>query len=590
MSIKNKLVTAVTTAGLLAGLFGSAFVPAANAAGTDVDAVAIRNNFTEVQDGYAVDLAVVLAPTGSATRPYVLYAPLANNGGAAATAVDDFVCFEIAEADLVDKNGDPLSDQDDVSASVSVSGSIILFAEDSASAGDVDSADEGDYGTAAFTSDSISNGIAFCATVSDDDLAGSGIVTVKVNNVVVKTVNITVAGPTTSVATASRVGEWVAMDNDAVAGAMSVTYRDATGRSLFATGITTADIEDYAIRGAEGTADVRYYVDDVAVGDDDSALVTEDASALGARRVEVAADFCDSTTDDVGAAHTVYVVIDRDGDTTDTRESGDLVSNGTTFKCSDSAANWSLKGLSFYDGVATATEVALGDYVYLTIDVEDGSGNPLGVGIDDTLTLAIAENALEQGGAVVGASFFPVELDTGDYDATGAQLFEVDALTGACAADGDNVDANTDGDASLNFLEAGKVFLCYQASYNVTGKHMVRMTLDQYEGANVIELAQQTVSASITVVDPSASGTTGNSAATIARNAAKTTATITIPAAAGKLVTITIENVKTGATKTYYRKAAAVTGVAKFTLRKAGKWEVFASYSNLVTDTVKLKK
>jgi hypothetical protein len=227
--------------------------------------------------------------------------------------------------------------------------------------------------------------------------------------------------------------------------------------------------------------------------------------------------------------------------------------------------------------------------VYLTIDVEDGSGNPLGVGIDADLTLLIAENTLEQGGDLVGASFFPIELDTGNYDATGAQLFEVDG-DGLCVADGDNVDSATDGDAALNFLEAGKVFLCYQASYNVTGKHVVRMTLDQYEGATAIELAQQTVSASITVVDPSASGTTGNSAATIARNAAKTTATITIPAAAGKLVTITIENVKTGATKTYYRKAAAVTGVAKFTLRKAGKWEVFASYSNLVTDTVKLKK
>jgi hypothetical protein len=582
-------VTAVTTAGLLAGLFGSAFVPAANAAGTDVDAVAIRNSFTEVEDGYDVDVAVVLAPTGSATRPYVLYAPDANTGGAAATAVTDFVCFQIAEADLVDKNGDALSDQDDVSASVSVSGSIILFAEDSATAAAVvDSDDEGDYGTAAFTSESISDGIAFCATVSDDDLAGSGIVTVKVNNVVVKTVNITVAGPTTSVATASRVGEWVAMDNDAVAGAMSVTFRDATGRSLYATGIDLDDIEEHAIRGAEGTSVIRYYVDDVAVGDNDSALASENV-ATGQRRVDLATELCDSATDDVGAAHTVYVVIDRDGDDTDTRESGDLVSSGTTFKCSDSAANWSLKGLSFYDGVATATEVALGDYVYLTIDVEDGSGNPLGVGIDADLTLLIAENTLEQGGDLVGASFFPIELDTGNYDATGAQLFEVDG-DGLCVADGDNVDSATDGDAALNFLEAGKVFLCYQASYNVTGKHVVRMTLDQYEGATAIELAQQTVSASITVVDPSASGTTGNSAATIARNAAKTTATITIPAAAGKLVTITIENVKTGATKTYYRKAAAVTGVAKFTLRKAGKWEVFASYSNLVTDTVKLKK
>jgi hypothetical protein len=35
MSIKNKFVTAITTAGLLAGLFGSAFVPTASAATLD---------------------------------------------------------------------------------------------------------------------------------------------------------------------------------------------------------------------------------------------------------------------------------------------------------------------------------------------------------------------------------------------------------------------------------------------------------------------------------------------------------------------------------------------------------------------------
>jgi len=39
VSIKNKLVTAVTTAGLLAGLFGSAFVPAARAAADDATTV-----------------------------------------------------------------------------------------------------------------------------------------------------------------------------------------------------------------------------------------------------------------------------------------------------------------------------------------------------------------------------------------------------------------------------------------------------------------------------------------------------------------------------------------------------------------------
>jgi len=41
VSIKNKLVTAITTAGLLAGLFGSAFVPVARAAADDATAAAV---------------------------------------------------------------------------------------------------------------------------------------------------------------------------------------------------------------------------------------------------------------------------------------------------------------------------------------------------------------------------------------------------------------------------------------------------------------------------------------------------------------------------------------------------------------------
>jgi len=43
VSIKNKLVTAVTTAGLLAGLFGSAFVPAARAASAATGGITTSN-------------------------------------------------------------------------------------------------------------------------------------------------------------------------------------------------------------------------------------------------------------------------------------------------------------------------------------------------------------------------------------------------------------------------------------------------------------------------------------------------------------------------------------------------------------------
>jgi hypothetical protein len=66
-------------------------------------------------------------------------------------------------------------------------------------------------------------------------------------------------------------------------------------------------------------------------------------------------------------------------------------------------------------------------------------------------------------------------------------------------------------------------------------------------------------------------------------------ATITLSAAAGKLVTVTIEKVSTGKTYSYYRKANA-SGVATFIIRRTGTWEVFASYGDDVTETVTLKK
>jgi hypothetical protein len=572
-------VTAVTTAGLLAGLFGSAFMPAARAAATDVDVTAIKAAFTEDQDGYTPSGYI---PTGSATKPYVLYAPDANDGttGAAAeTAVLDYVCFEIAEADLVSKNGDPLSDLDDVSASVSISGDLLIAAEDAAAVTDSDSTDEGDYSTSTYTDSIVENGVAFCATVADDDLAGAGVVTVKINGVTVRTINIKVVGPAVTATVSSLVGSWVAMNNDLVADALKVVYKDAKGADLYLSGITTADIVTYVLRGNEGGAAVNYYVDDVSTGSVESSDL---AIGVSARYIDISDQFCDDANSEVGDSRMAYVVLDYSDN--GVRGTNDVVSNGLALNCSDEAANWELTGISFEE-----TSVDLGAYTYLTINVEDGSGNPLGVGIDADLTFLGVENAFTMDTETTIASFFPIEATGGDYDEFAAQLWQIDG-DGLCITDGTTVD-NTFVGSVAELLEAGKIFLCYQASYSESGTAVVRMSLDAYEGATGDLVTPMTVSASIEVTDPTEGAVAAPSTtATIARNAAKTTATITIPAAAGKLVTITIENVNTGATKTYYRKAAAVTGVAKFTLRKAGKWEVFASYSNLVTDTVKLKK
>ena len=68
----------------------------------------------------------------------------------------------------------------------------------------------------------------------------------------------------------------------------------------------------------------------------------------------------------------------------------------------------------------------------------------------------------------------------------------------------------------------------------------------------------------------------------------KATATFGL-AAAGKKIAFTLENASTGAVKTYYRKANA-SGVATFTLSFRGTFEVTAAYGDYMTDTVTLKK
>jgi len=72
--------------------------------------------------------------------------------------------------------------------------------------------------------------------------------------------------------------------------------------------------------------------------------------------------------------------------------------------------------------------------------------------------------------------------------------------------------------------------------------------------------------------------------------AKKLKATATFGAsAAGKKIAFTLENTRTGVVKTYYRKANA-SGVASFTLRFRGSYEVTAAYGDYMTETVTLKK
>jgi hypothetical protein len=76
--------------------------------------------------------------------------------------------------------------------------------------------------------------------------------------------------------------------------------------------------------------------------------------------------------------------------------------------------------------------------------------------------------------------------------------------------------------------------------------------------------------------------------ATLTAGPKKKIATATFGAAIGKKVAFVLENAS-GVTKTYYRKANA-SGVAKYTLALNGTWTVYATFGDEITDTVTLKK
>jgi len=326
MSFKKKLVTAVTTAGLLAGIFGSAFAPVAQGSSWNVSyaKTTFAGNFdSSWQDAYYGNAETA---TGSAANPWVMYAPYTNDGSALGNSAIDTgytVCSYIDETDLETLSGDDLADTDDISASVTATNGLLIYGDDNNAIST--SSEEADYGTS-YTDNNVTSGISACFAPSDDDDALDSVVTLKVNGTTVGSWNIRVIGPGQTMTLSDNTGGWIAMDHTTVLDAFRVTFLDKAGHSMYTAlrevGVGTGDsedlIEDYWLDGYEADAsDLEYAVDIVANGEgfsDD--LDGYDNVDMGDqfRKVDLydasSDQICDSDRDAVGDSHTVYAIMD----------------------------------------------------------------------------------------------------------------------------------------------------------------------------------------------------------------------------------------------------------------------------------------
>jgi len=264
MSIKNKFATAVATASLLAGLFGSAFVPSALAAGRTPAIPVVKPAVTEVYSGGGVtDASTTTARDAGKNRTFAFYSG-SNAGGdsialtqdidSSAAASDNdasigFVLYSSTASGAGDDLFDFVTNELDLKATSSNSGVLVAWAYADDGSKTVSCEDQDTAGTAGASifaaSDTVNspdywnNEPGFgdgsddvwilCLAAATATTAATSTITVTANGVTAATITVTAVGPIASIALTATDGASVAESNLSVNGFWQVIAKDSAG-------------------------------------------------------------------------------------------------------------------------------------------------------------------------------------------------------------------------------------------------------------------------------------------------------------------------------------------------------------------------
>jgi hypothetical protein len=236
MSIKKKFATAVATASLLAGLFGSAFVPSASA-GIILAADVVLPKYTTLIEGSEVQQAGTAKSFGfqsndsddtdvdvDAYIDVALYSAGASGNGTTAYDLDDVAKNNGVQLKAVSSNanvnvGWAYGNDDGLTAACSAAnitvGTTSTFDEI-----------EGTNGPGADTDETF----RLCLAGETDATAATSTITVTVNNVVATTFSVTAVGPIDTLTASITDGfKYVAEDNVVVDDWFTIIAKDAAG-------------------------------------------------------------------------------------------------------------------------------------------------------------------------------------------------------------------------------------------------------------------------------------------------------------------------------------------------------------------------
>ena len=406
MSIKKKFATAVATAGLLAGLFGSALVPTVSAARGDLDApkvaltkwrTGISNNAGDRFENY--DNWTKTSAPGYARITFSTF-----TGDREVPDNDQSVGFKLRDADRADITVANLSA---VSSNPNIQ---VAFAYD-ADEGARTSCESGSVADAFGSTDSVAavedgqeytNGhwndgwYALCFKMKNDMKPGTSTVTVTANGVKLQPIIIKALGDIASLTLTSNVGTSpvIAADNQAIAKAFTMIAKDSAGQVINGTSSASSmghyDPEDWVYDSLEP---LGYSSDDVVLNQKGEEVPHADwfyngtvsATASADKFLNIRRNTCQSESfagagdGDAGESYKIGFEIDNyDGDT--------IESNTITVTCSGSKDEYTVSSpvLEYTSGAAdwAASSVAEDDLdgvIGIYVTVKDADGKPMGL-------------------------------------------------------------------------------------------------------------------------------------------------------------------------------------------------------------------
>jgi len=615
MSIKRKMATALATAGLLAGIFGSTLAPVAQAAGTIntkqifaelTDPLNVYDDYYEFNGGADGDSATgkTSYPDGD---PWVIYAPEYNDGAADDGSIDYAACSEVGDDEIETVSGDDVSDNDDVTVTASATGGALVYLDDAASSY---SGDFSDWSTSA-THEADANGFTVCVTAPDDDSSFATTLTVKVNGEALKPIYAVIVGPaqtmtlqdkTIAAGTLDKSG-WVAMDNLAVDYAARLRVFDKQGANMVSWIGVGAEIEDYAISGYESDGyAIEYMIGNPANGASFTSLVTEGGSL---KKVDFEAGLCDSYTDEAGDTKTITPVFDYDSNGDVSSSDKKQTAGAITVGCSADGSEAAVTGIDF----GQTKSVAAGDVANLFIRLDDGYGHPLGVGSSYTVDPGFSDGLyyyqywIDYPAALIPSPAHwttPADVNNDDSESwlsNSGAIFEYEDVSDADSSC-NPIPMNEDGYAPSGYAGssddmvdymgttddaagAGSVRICYYASQisSDLGVNSVKLVMNYPYSSYVADTlhvgpSPLTVRASITV--------TAESGVALGATVKVGKKTVSVTGRVGSKVTFVVES-SAGVTKTYSRIVGA-DGKAKFVFKVRGTFDVYAMQGDSITE------